>query len=213
MEPQGEKQERQAKAAAFREYELRRRKEIAARIVQGRLEMPERPTARAFARKWLGYSEVAYGEWEDGTVKVEIGRLEQIARHQRKPLSFYLGEDSPLAVVPRAPAELLGELGRYVYGYVPLYDALKGQPIDYVATRLRFNQVQGIRAYLIPSLASPPEIQEGDVLIVHTSLPPKGGQWVVYADGQYARLGKWPVNGVSKVGVVLQLLRDYGVQS
>lgn len=186
----------------------RRRKITGARIRQGRQEMPGRPSQRTFGRL-IGVSDVTVGSWEAGDVDVGIPRLEQIAQLQGKRLLWYMEESEDIAPAPQPPSVIFNELSRYIYRYVPLYDALRGQPIDYVTARCSFERLAKLKAYQIPGLVLPPDIEEGDILIVEVGRDPKLGQLVVYPVGQYAHVGRWPVPNTERCDVIVQLVRMY----
>lgn len=86
-------------------------------------------------------------------------------------------------IINRSPISALSDLEVSIKAYIPVYaEVCAGEgiePIDYVACTRARPAPETMRAYRVKGLCLSPEIEEGDTVIVDTSLSPQNNDLIV----------------------------------
>lgn len=127
----------------------------------------------------LSGMDIAYvSQLEQGEVKhPRYDTLKSLARGLEVSVGELAGES------PRTPDELLSDFESAMKAYIPVYDSCclseERTPIDWVAYTRIEPVVRGMEAFRYRGFTMPPEINEGDTVIVDKSLEPQPGDLVV----------------------------------
>lgn len=157
---------------------MNRQQLIGQKIKQGRDQLG---LSQEELGKMYGCSDAQISRIENGLVRIDIGDIDHFASILGKARDWFLSDDvkSP----PRPPEAALSELEVSIKAYIPVYAEISAgpgnEPIDYVAVTRARAAPDTLRAYRVKGLCLTPEIQDGDTLIVNTSLAPQNGDLVI----------------------------------
>lgn len=145
---------------------------------------------------------------EKGRTKLDIGRLEVFAGILGKPVEWFLSDKS--ANVYRPPHAAILELDYWADAYLPLYDSPHGHGdqklLGFVAMYQAPTKKESLRAYAIKGLERPPEVLDGDILVVDLRAEPQDGDMVMCETMEGTTLEEWPCD-CRVHAVVLQQIR------